>query len=998
MSNRTSRKYGMPFKGYMASIDSHSCPPDYATYGSVNYLYRPSDGAFVRRDGSSNATTNCLEGLWGSSAADLSGKAKDRYLREMSSSVLPTPTYSCLYTKDVVANNGYLDDGRFGQMYFRGTAYNTDEVCGKGADAHYEGSAAAHFVCVPLWYDSGEGGLTRLTNPLARRFHCPGSRRFLDVGEWRHFPSYYGTPSKWNRKFNDGTSTTHHQEMVFPSGPIPPLWCPVVDMTATKTTASAAWKSGQRFYVSVMFQFEDGSWSMPAVPRPVSTVLTSGLGLYTIPGTVPGYPLSTDVQQYCPYIDWTIPIGPPGVVARALLRSESTQAIGTGANVDPAYDALKIVEVIKDNTTTTFRDYKGDDTALLDDPDHLYFRWDHIMPPPARYIWDFDGRTAHGYGRTSRSAIFLAPTATTSAKDLNLAIDSSSFGTGKYYVYNDGTNLILKYDTGAAVTSVSIALGSGGTGPGSVKTLQDVVDAINATTTSSLCKEWRAQIAPGAASTALASDLLTHSMTTSASCSATTGDTFVTSTGTVFANVAVGMAIKVVSGDILAGTYVKSVESSGKIHLCDHHGVAKAVESAFNNIALTFYHDLGDAQPTGDTTTYGNQRVVAGCYEGCLYFKNSHFASEPSGKSAVWMTVGGPMQVRQSANAFVSAPSNKHIPPGNPGICMGGGGLADGSVVLFANERNVLRNTRGGRTGLDEDYRLDRMSRTGCISGDGVVVGFGWVGFPSWEGFIACDVSNEMNLTRDLWDAGNAKGEIAYELRKCLGGSAADSDIGTFHASIIGNRLHLCYSTNQTTVRFCYRSVMDFGEGSQSSGLGQLVAPDGKPWGWSTPLPMIGLGSIGSVRTSSGFKVYGATTLHTGTADGRIELLDVAGSTRDAGVAFTSTLILANDFFDSLKHKSSNDTIFKFNSESGNDSLTATSIGYFDSGGSCESSAVLVPSASQMPYTVQTKQWSRAVRGKNRSIQLRIDDDGSSAIASEIWGAESSADLLDTYD
>jgi hypothetical protein len=369
------------------------------------------------------------------------------------------------------------------------------------------------------------------------------------------------------------------------------------------------------------------------------------------------------------------------------------------------------------------------------------------------------------------------------------------------------------------------------------------------------------------------------------------------------------------------------------------------------------------------------------------------------------MTVGGPMQVRQSANAFVSASSNKHIPPGNPGICMGGGGLADGCVVLFANERHVLRNTRGGRTGLDEDYRLDRTSRAGCVCDGGVVVGFGWVGYPSYEGFIAADVNNEVNLTRPVWDAGAGRGELGYELKLCVGASAKDTDDAMFMAAVVGNRLHLCFrhAPSSPTGVQTMRLVMDFGEGSQASGLGQLLDANQAPWGWSAPLiRRYGSGnyapnvsSICGVRAggSTGVSLYGAVRGNLGTtADGMVMQID-SGSRDNAAVLISDAVNCSTDFFDSLRHKAANDSIVKFSATDDATGITAKMTG--SPSESATQTVALSPDSRD--YTLAFVQWGNAVRGKNESLAFTFEDDGSSVKASEFWGVESSADLLNTY-
>jgi hypothetical protein len=997
---RITRTYGLPYKGYLGAMKAFDCPLDYAAEGSSDMLYHPANGSFVRRGGmtikgdTAPSNANEVTGLLESKCS-----MRDRQLAELDSPSLTdgAQTHSVLFTKDFPASGStYSDEGVFGQLYFRSTNTNTNQVCGKSFSAtHYPApsSATPNFMCVPLWYSSGgsAGGLTRLNTLLARRFHCPGSRRFLDVGDWRHFPSFFGTPSKWNRRFNDSDSTAENEQH-FLSGPVPPLVMPTVTFDATEST-TGAWRNGQRFYISVMFQQDDGSWSMPMMPRGPSSTLAGGFGFVTCGGT--------DKTKYRAFATWTnIPIGPPGTKARALLRTDSIFTLEDGVGGNPPPDSLKIIKVINNNTATSYVDYGGDDSSLLADPDKLYLRYDHIMPPPARYIFDFDGRTGHGYGRSSRCAIFLAPTGTTVSGDRNKSIDTDALyaATAVYHYQENGAQLILKKTVSGSTTQLAISAASA--------TLQDIADTINATTTASACGEWRAQVAPGA-STESASLNLFPTTTAIGTCTMVSGQAYLTApTNSAAAKAACAVGVRLYAATGLpAACYVKAVgpeSTSTKIYLCNASGAAVTC-TANASAAVTAYSDVGDDASVGDATL-GNVRVISGSYYGCLYFKNTYFAREPSGKSAVWMTVGGPKQVRQSANAFVSDASNKHIPPGNPGICMGGGGLADGAVILYANERHILRNTRGGRTGLDEDYRLDRATRTGCVSDDSVVVGFGWVGYMGTEGYMACDLSNEINLTRALWDAGSNYGGLGPEISACISGATQDTDSGQMHAAVAGHRLHLSYRSGGTGLMPNRRATMDFGEGSQASGLGQLVSPEGAPWGWSTPLVQAAQGgygkcaSMGFVRRSSGLELYAASSGNYGSmGDGRVDLLD-SGST-DNGSAIGCELRSPIDLCETLKYKAVDSTLVKYRGATSG--VSAMIVGFTGASTPPSSTIPLVPVANDealMGVCRQALQWGQAVRGANKAVQFSFIDNSAATPAGEIWGAETTVDILDTYD
>jgi hypothetical protein len=972
----TTRKFGFPYMGYVGSVLKEYCPPDAATSGSHDYLYRPATGSFARRGGSTtigevdpSAPVGILEGKWG---------ARSRRIAEMASASLSDgmPTHSVLYTKEQMTS-GVTDDGRFGQLYFYSAPTGKHHVCGDsfGATHYPAGATVPDFMCVPLWYNSGEGGITRLNTKLARRFHCPGSRSFLDVGERRYFPSFDGTPAWWNRRFNEAVGSGTENEQHFPSGPVPPVWAPTFPTTSWPAEQSdiAGWKVGQKCYVAVIFQRSDGSYSAFPTPRGVNSRLPNGLGVMIVPGT-PG--------QYRPYAPWrNIPCGDPSVVRRVLLRSNSVDSLAA-ALIDPSPDKMMIVAagVIEDNVTTSFDDYNGDDVSLFADTNQLYVRSDHIMPPPSRYILDFDGRTAHAYGRTSRAAIEIAPAGASTDFDMNAPATSAAvYGSVKFFLCNDGTTLKLKKDDGATHTT-SFALAS-------YASLQDLVDAINATlVANSVGGQWRAQVLPGAAQTALPSHLLPN-VSTVAGCAGVAGSSTITTSGS-FLTLAVGT--RITGHANLPTCYVKSVVSATALTICDENGDAAVIATGgFSATTLTFYFDVGDDALLHDSSV-GNQRVIAGSYYAFLYFKNSHFAPEASGASSVWMTVGGPNQVRQSANAFVSAPSNKHTPPGNPGICMGGGGLADGAVLLFSNERYVLRNTKGGRTGLDEDYRLDRASTTGCVSPWGVVVGYDWVGFPSQQGYmISRLIGEEILISRALWDNGAKRGDFRQELILCQRATARDDDGAMFYASVVGHELHLCFRNGANATRPERRVVMDFGEGTAASGLEQVLRPDGQPWGWGTPCYQR-LSCICSVRRQGGQFLYATDDDNLGSsANGHVRNIETG--TEDDGAPITSYLYGPADSCETLLMKGLKATTVEFSATIGATIELAISK---DRAGMKKSVRSLVVNPADS-VTRQRVLWPPKMAAGCQVIRPSFTDDGSSGGIPEFFGLEAEIMVLD---
>ena len=213
-----------PWLGSVRSVSADQVGRDWMTAGS-NFLWVPrallgsdrslgySYGTFQRRGGQTirfdtlPTPVGLLPASWADAAAPLNAKA--RWLEEFLDDAICTdgvPTLAALVTKEAVASG--LDDGRFSQFWLRDQVNNLNYTWGDeySTDTYPAlGSIAAHRI-TPLWYDSGDGGLTRGTSEFARRFFFCGSRRFLKVGGWHYFPSVLGTPSRAQRRLETRSS------------------------------------------------------------------------------------------------------------------------------------------------------------------------------------------------------------------------------------------------------------------------------------------------------------------------------------------------------------------------------------------------------------------------------------------------------------------------------------------------------------------------------------------------------------------------------------------------------------------------------------------------------------------------------------------------------------------------------------------------------------------------------------------------------------------------
>lgn len=188
-----------PWRGSRRSVPAQEVPHDYMAGGN-DFLYQPRTGYFIRRQGQTQkfdtfgAAVGLLPAKWSS---------KGRMLTEfVSESVTDgVPTLLGLATKETVASG--LDDGRFSQVYVRDQVNSLNYTLGDeyGSYTYPAPGTVQKYKFVPLWYESGDGGVTRGVDEFMRRFFACGSRKGMQVGNWWYFPNRYGTPMRWRGRF-----------------------------------------------------------------------------------------------------------------------------------------------------------------------------------------------------------------------------------------------------------------------------------------------------------------------------------------------------------------------------------------------------------------------------------------------------------------------------------------------------------------------------------------------------------------------------------------------------------------------------------------------------------------------------------------------------------------------------------------------------------------------------------------------------------------------------
>lgn len=641
-----------------------------------------------------------------------------------------------------------------------------------------------------------------------------------------------------------------------------------VTYTPSASVGEGAWRGHDRFLYSVAYRFEDGSVWAPCKPRLPSTTLPDGFNMFTVNEASPE-------AQY-EFITWSnIPIGPHGVVGRLLLRTPKVNATVEGDELKLNEFDFRVVWELTDNTTTTYVDYQADDFGLAEDPAGLFVRYDHLMPPRARYIAGGDMRVIHAYGGRNPCAIIIAPVGRDADYDLNLADTSSTAYSSqgswlRYDIASNGTKTfkLVQGDGASATNTYTITLTAS-------LTLQSLVDEINSTNFTDDGQQWRAQLCPGANPEAVAATVLTPHVRVIASVVTVNTDATITKSAGGLSAVPVGAFVS--GTGITAGTYVTRIDSDTSLEL-------SANATASGTVSLTFYADTGDTAITGEL---GWQRVIANSLPAFLYFNEPYLDDDPIDKSSVWMTVATPGSMKSAANSFSGKVANRFKPPADAGISMGGGAVDQGFVLPFSGGVYALKNTRDSGSGVDEDYKLVALNENrGCCAWNTVTPGNRFVPYLTPDGLCVADLENEFLISEALFLHSPATGSLSYEITQSIAATAQDVDTSYATARVMRSAIWLNY--RHESGHPARQVVYDFSSGSESNGLAALFRAPGKPWGWSVPL-VRSLTAMCQGRRDDGPHLYGWNDGNSGsTGDGRVDEFETSDT--DNGTAISAEL------------------------------------------------------------------------------------------------------------
>lgn len=454
-----------PFEGYVASLQRHRVPANMLSADSRDWKFEPTERKWVRRLGMANigGTAGILE------AGGVATRARKFIELNLPDLTDKLPVHGVLYTSEPDATLYFYSSNDSGA--------NVNRVLAKDS-AYPADLKMPHMVQDTLgstiWYHGA-------TSAAQRYRICGGSWGMIQISDRIYFPNYYSLPSNWNKRFNS-VAVTGKNERIFPTGHIPALRIPTVVLGPV--SAGGSWNGNDNYYISVMGRRDSGEWGPPTKPRKVNANLTMARGLVTH---------GTAVTRHDYITISNIPILPDGYNARALLRTTKLQ----GAVPDAPLD-LRLWEFIDNNIQTTITSSKGSDAELVADDQLIRVGADAreaiVWPDRARHIWVFDGRICVGDLQRNLGAIVLAPITDNAGVALNEDDDNATMLARNPYEFwvewsgaNVAINLNLRYNAGAATV---IALAG--------KSVQDLVDLINMTTTASSSHQWAAELIPGA--------------------------------------------------------------------------------------------------------------------------------------------------------------------------------------------------------------------------------------------------------------------------------------------------------------------------------------------------------------------------------------------------------------------------------------------------------------------------------------------------------------------
>lgn len=421
------------------------------------------------------------------------------------------------------------------------------------------------------------------------------------------------------------------------------------------------------------------------------------------------------------------------------------------------------------------------------------------------------------------------------------------------------------------------------------------------------------------------------------------------------------------------------------------------------SLGFTSGYDFGDDTGIVSDGTTGNMRGFNNALPVVLYFSQTYMASRPTYKDRFIHTEAGPAlkATGNYGNAFnfcVSGPGWMPQVPSDVGILMGGWGLADGCVIFYSKAVFLYRNVKGGRSGEDQDYRLDKISDKGCIAWDSITGGDNWAGWLADDGYNVTDgtPNSEHVITHAIFNPDTLDGDIGYEVIQCRKAVAKDSDDARFSAMVADSRLYISFRASGSSTKPDRQMEYCFSETAGASGLAQVLSPEGDAYGWSAPF-RFNCGTMGVVRKDTGLVKLTANEQSSSgysTGDGRIDKFD-SGSD-DNGTAINALAYGRTDDFEQSgrRHRCRWLRVKHQVPSSGNITLTLTL--YRDqarTGGSA--TTYTLSQTGTALYSLDVKRVKHLSQTPSKVYEWKIADDSDGG-EWKLWYVEEEVRLLET--
>lgn len=783
---------GGPFTGFNSAVARHLAPAGALTGSSLDWLLDNVEARHYRRGGMSNVggTSGILECAYstappgGESSLELRAiQGLAFHMRTMDVGAVPAADIpGFLYADERYGGAHYA------QFYYPFTPSDTQILKNMVIGQDMDPSTFVYPKDMKIAAGIGGG---RFQNRYDRAKMAEGSRRCEEMGNKLIFPSYEGVPSTWNKQRPYGTA--NNIERVMPAGHVMPMFPSTVSLPATVNGATnlyseGSWQAGDMFFYAWIFKYRDGSYSKPMDVRAPNGILSSGGASTT--RTAGGFGLVIlSTAGFTTYDATAAPFNPHyRAIKHAGIPIGGADVVARVGVRSPKVNGTAVAALPDIGDLRVF--------AVIDDNTTVEYLDEHgdegalvTDDNIVRYdhIWMPRARYLAAFDQRMVCG-FTGPNPCALLVCPRLIGNAAEAQSGVAYVPDD--NGVCYYAS------------EGGAGKYKYYVKVSTVDI-------------KLYFWDGVAGNAPTIDTLT------------------------FASYA---TLQEMVDAINVGTFTSIGWAAAIVPGADPR--AKCTELEVSLTSTGTYGAYGD-KFTAAAVPYDLQRCYGNCWPGILKFKTAYLDTRGVHRRRIYLTGGGPFHAANAGESWYFNSANIKDAPESVGDLIGIAPLLDGAILVFTKGIGILRNVKGGKTGLDEDYRLEIMnSQRGAICPWSVGSGNGFAHYLTAEGLIVNDGRMEYNLSLAVHNPGaraTTRGEWETEINQCVAAMANDEPSkAQFHVRAFGGRMVVSYRIRSgiaVTDNFADRSMeYDYSAGVAANAADQVTREDGTAWGWSAPL------------------------------------------------------------------------------------------------------------------------------------------------------------------